>query len=60
MIGATMAASYGFMMPAGTPPNAIAFGSGYLRIWDMIRTGFVLNVVSILLITLLMMGLLRM
>ncbi len=53
MAAATMAASCGFMMPAGTPPNAIAFGTGYLRIWDMIRTGFVLNVVSILIITLL-------
>lgn len=51
MVAATMAASCGFMMPAGTPPNAIAFGSGYLKIWDMIRTGFVLNVVSIILIT---------
>lgn len=52
MTGATLAASCGFMMPAGTPPNAIAFGSGYLKIWDMVRTGFVLNVVSIGLITL--------
>jgi len=51
MVAATMAASCGFMMPAGTPPNAIAFGSGYLRIWDMIRTGFIMNVISILLIT---------
>lgn len=54
MMAATMAASCGFMMPAGTPPNAIAFGTGYLRIWDMIRTGFVLNVVSIIVITLMM------
>ena len=54
MTGATMAASCGFMMPAGTPPNAIAFGTGHLRIWDMIKTGFVLNVVSIILITVLM------
>ena len=52
MVAATLAASCGFMMPAGTPPNAIAFGSGYLRIWDMIRTGFVMNVISIVLITL--------
>jgi sodium-dependent dicarboxylate transporter 2/3/5 len=52
MIAATMAASCGFIMPAGTPPNAIAFGSGYLRITDMIKTGVVLNFISILLITL--------
>jgi len=54
MMAATMAASCGFMMPAGTPPNAIAFGTGHLRIIDMIKTGFVLNVVSIILITLMM------
>jgi sodium-dependent dicarboxylate transporter 2/3/5 len=51
MVAATMAASCGFMMPAGTPPNAIAFGSGYLRISDMIKAGFFMNVISILLIT---------
>lgn len=53
MVAATMAASCGFMMPAGTPPNAIAFGSGYLRITDMIKAGFIMNVISILLITVL-------
>lgn len=53
MVGTALAASCAFMMPAGTPPNAIAFGSGYLRIWDMIRTGFFMNMISILLITLL-------
>jgi sodium-dependent dicarboxylate transporter 2/3/5 len=42
------------MMPAGTPPNAIAFGTGHLRIMDMIKTGIMLNVVSIILITLMM------
>lgn len=52
MVGATLAASCGFMMPAGTPPNAIAFGSGYLSIWDMVKNGFWLNLVSIGIITL--------
>ncbi len=51
MIAATLAASCGFMMPAGTPPNAIAFGSGYLSIWDMVKTGFWLNLASIIVIT---------
>lgn len=51
MAGATMAASYGFMMPAGTPPNAIVFGTGYIRIQEMIRTGAVLNLISVLLIS---------
>lgn len=52
MAGATMIASYGFMMPAGTPPNAIVFGSGFLSVRDMVRTGFVLNVISVILIAL--------
>lgn len=52
MVAATLAASCGFMMPAGTPPNAIVFGTGYLRITEMIRAGFVMNLLSILLITL--------
>jgi sodium-dependent dicarboxylate transporter 2/3/5 len=40
------------MMPVGTPPNAIVFGSGYLRIKDMIRYGFILNIISLVLIIL--------
>lgn len=51
MVGATLAASCGFMMPAGTPPNAIAFGSGYLSIWDMVKNGFWLNLASVIIIT---------
>ena len=51
MMAATLAASCRFMMPAGTPPNAIAFGSGYLSIWDMVKTGFWLNIASIIIIT---------
>jgi len=48
----TLGASLAFMMPVGTPPNAIVFGSGYLRIKDMIRYGFVLNIISLALIIL--------
>jgi solute carrier family 13 (sodium-dependent dicarboxylate transporter), member 2/3/5 len=48
----TLAASAASMMPMGTPPNAIVFGSGYIRLKDMIRAGFVMNIVSIILITL--------
>jgi sodium-dependent dicarboxylate transporter 2/3/5 len=51
MISATMAASCAFMLPVATPPNAIVFGSGYLRIPDMIKKGFWLNIISIILIS---------
>ncbi|WP_417884998.1 SLC13 family permease [Zunongwangia sp.] len=52
MVGATLAASCAFMLPVATPPNAVVFGSGHLRIADMMKTGFWLNIFSILIITL--------
>ncbi len=51
LVGATVAASCAFMLPVATPPNAVVFGSGYLRIPDMLRTGIWMNLVSILLLT---------
>ncbi len=45
-------ASYAYMMPTGTPPNALVFASGCLRVSDMARAGFILNVLSIVLISL--------
>ncbi|MDP5091754.1 MAG: DASS family sodium-coupled anion symporter, partial [Polaribacter sp.] len=51
LIGATLAASCAFMLPVATPPNAVVFGSGYLKIEDMVKKGFVLNLISILLVT---------
>ncbi len=52
MVAATVAASCAFMLPVGTPPNAVVFASGFLQIKDMIKSGFWLNVISIILITL--------
>ena len=49
----TLAASYAFMMPISTPPNAIVFSSGMIRIKDMMRAGFLLNLIAILLMVLL-------
>jgi solute carrier family 13 (sodium-dependent dicarboxylate transporter), member 2/3/5 len=51
LIPAVMATSFAFMMPVATPPNAIVFASGELKISDMMRCGFWLNLLSIGLIT---------
>ncbi|MGK0254042.1 MAG: sodium-dependent dicarboxylate transporter 2/3/5 [Mariniflexile sp.] len=51
MVACTVAASCAFMMPVATPPNAVVFGSGYLRIPDMIKSGFWMNIISILFLT---------
>ncbi|MBQ9578454.1 MAG: anion permease, partial [Ottowia sp.] len=48
MIG--VGASFAFMMPVATPPNAIVFGSGQIRQSDMVRAGLVLNLASTLLL----------
>ncbi|MGM0947199.1 MAG: SLC13 family permease [Bacteroidota bacterium] len=52
MVGATLAASCAFMLPVATPPNAVVFGSGFLQMRDMVKAGFWLNLLSVLLITL--------
>ena len=52
MISATIAASCAFMLPVATPPNAVVFGSGYLKIKDMIRTGLLMNFISIIIVSL--------
>ena len=54
VIPAALAASCAFMMPVATPPNAIVFSSGELRIADMAKAGFWLNIASIFIIVLLM------
>lgn len=55
VIPAALAASCAFMMPVATPPNAIVFSSGELRIADMARAGFWLNIAAIAMIVLLML-----
>ncbi|MBI4558115.1 MAG: SLC13 family permease [Candidatus Hydrogenedentes bacterium] len=55
MIPATISASCAFMLPVATPPNAIAFSSGHLTIPQMARTGFLLNLIGIVLVTLLIL-----
>lgn len=50
MIAAGIASSCAFMLPVATPPNAVVFGSGYLKIGDMVKAGFWINLICILLI----------
>jgi sodium-dependent dicarboxylate transporter 2/3/5 len=49
-LGATMAASLGFMLPVSTPCNAIVYGSGYIPLGRMIRWGLMLDLVGIVVI----------
>ncbi|MCM3323114.1 MULTISPECIES: SLC13 family permease [Cytobacillus] len=48
MVAAAIAASCAFMLPVATPPNAIVFGSGYLKIGDMAKSGFWLSIFTII------------
>jgi len=48
----TLAASCAGMLPMGTPPNAIVFASGHIKLRQMTKAGFVMNIISIILITL--------
>ena len=53
MISGAMAASYGFMLPVATPPNAIVFSSGWISAPQMARAGFVLDLLGVIVVTLL-------
>ncbi len=54
MVPATLTASLAFMLPVATPPNAIVFGSNRIKIKEMMRAGFLLNIAGIILATLFM------
>ena len=51
LMATALAASCAFMMPVATPPNAIVFGTGRLHIGDMVKAGFWLNILGVVIIT---------
>ncbi len=51
LVPATLAASCGFMLPGASAPNALAYGTGHLKIRDMIRTGVIMDTIAALVIT---------
>ena len=53
MLPAVLAASSGFMLPVATAPNTIVFGTGLVKVRDMARSGFALDIVCAVVITLL-------
>lgn len=59
VIPAAIAASCAFMMPVATPPNAIVFSSGQLKISDMAKAGFALNIISVAMVSIVTLTLAR-
>jgi solute carrier family 13 (sodium-dependent dicarboxylate transporter), member 2/3/5 len=59
MIPAALSSSFAFMLPVATPPNAIVFGSGWLKIPQMTRAGLALNILGAILVTTLTLTLAR-
>ena len=57
VMSVALAATIGFMLPVATPPNAIVFGSGMLKVSDMLKAGALLDVIAILVVVILAMTL---
>ena len=50
-LGTALSSSLGFMMPVSTPPNAIVYASGYVPLTKMIKSGVIIDLIGILVIT---------
>ena len=50
-VGVALSSSLGFMLPVSTPPNAIVYASGYIPITKMIKSGFIIDLIGIFLVT---------
>jgi len=53
LVPVTIASSCAFMLPMATPPNAIVFASGFIKVHQMARAGIILNIISVILLILL-------
>jgi sodium-dependent dicarboxylate transporter 2/3/5 len=57
MVAGTIAASLAFMLPVATPPNAVVFGSGYISLPQMAKTGFFMNLIGMVVTTIIVYAL---
>lgn len=53
VIPTVIAASCAFMLPVATPPNAVVYGTGYVTITQMVKSGMILNFMGVIVVTLL-------
>ena len=57
MLTATLSASMAFMLPVATPPNTIIFASGRIKIYEMAKTGILLNILGIIVVSIIVYSL---
>ena len=51
MIPATISTSFAFMMPISTPPNAVIFSSGRVKLVEMVKAGIIINIIGVIVVS---------